>query len=310
MTNNTWGGSANGVYESDGTTSNYTNTKLANGAGANHEMYIEENGTTGYPNIRADLSQATAQTINSLREAFQIQRMYERDARGGTRYIELIKSHFGVESDDARLQRPAYLGGGSQPINISPIAQNSATGATGTPQGNLSAIGTVAVHNNGFVKSFTEHEMVLGIVSVRSDLNYQQNLLRMWTRSTRFDFFWPSLANLGEQVILTQEIYCDGSATDDDVFGYQERYAEYRYKPSQITGLFRSNAAASLDVWHLAQEFGSVPSLNPGFIEENPPIDRVIAVPAEPHFLLDCYFDFKAARPIPTFATPGMIDHF
>lgn len=260
----------------------------------------------------ADLSSATAATINSLREAFQVQRMYEKDARGGTRYIELIKSHFGVESADARLQRPEFLGGQTININVSPIAQNSATGATGTPQGNLAAMGTLSGSTRPIVKSFTEHEIVVGILSIRADLNYQQGLNRMWSRSTRFDFFWPTLAHLGEQAILNKEIYTvgTGGATDENVFGYQERYAEYRYKPSQVTGLYRSNATASLDVWHLAQEFSALPALNAAFIEENPPIDRVIAVPAEPQFLMDVYFDFKAARPLPTYATPGLIDHF
>lgn len=274
-------------------------------SGAGTGIFLDPNGT-----LQADLSTATAATINALREAFQVQRMYERDARGGTRYIELIKSHFGVESPDARLQRPEFLGGTSANVNISPIAQNSATGATGTPQGNLSAMGTFNMSGRGFVKSFTEHEVVLGIASVRADLSYQQGLNRSWSRSTRFDFFWPTLAHLGEQAILNKEIYADGSAADDDVFGYQERYAEYRYKPSQITGLFRSNATGTLDVWHLATDFSALPALNAAFITQQPPIARIVAVPSEPEFILDCFFNFKAARPMPTYATPGLIDHF
>lgn len=274
---------------------------------------LEARGATGAleaNRLYADLSSATAATINQLREAFQIQRMYERDARGGTRYTEMIRAHFGVISPDARQQRPEYLGGRTVNISINPIAQNSASVSGGTPQANLSAIGTVGDSGHSFVKSFTEHEIVIGLVSIRADLNYQQGLNRMWSRQTRFDYYWPSLSHLGEQSILNKEIYAQGNSDDDKVFGYQERYAEYRYKPSQVTGLFRSNATASLDVWHLSQEFSVLPALNASFIEENPPIDRVIAVPSEPQFILDCYFNFKAARPMPTYATPGLIDHF
>ena len=266
--------------------------------------------TTGVSGLYADLSTATAATINQLRQAFQIQRMYERDARGGTRYTEVIRAHFGVTSPDARQQRPEYIGGTTVNININPIAQTAPTVSGQTPQGNLAAMGTVAVQASNIIKSFTEHEIVLGFVSVRADLNYQQGMNRMWSRSTRFDFYWPALSHLGEQSILNKEIYAQGTSADNNVFGYQERYAEYRYKPSQITGLFRSNATASLDTWHLAQEFSSLPSLNAAFIVENPPIDRVVAVPSEPQFILDCFFDFKAARPMPTYATPGLIDHF
>lgn len=262
-------------------------------------------------NVFADLTQATAATINSLRQAFQIQRIYERDARGGTRYTELIQAHFGVTSPDARLQRTEYLGGGSTPINVSPIAQTSASGITGatTPIGTLSAMGTVA-HSSGFTKSFTEHGVLLGLISVRADMNYQQGLNRMWTRQTRLDYYWPALSHIGEQSVLNQEIFCDGSANDLLTFGYQERYAEYRYKPSQISGRFRSNSAVPLDYWHLAQTFATLPLLNAAFITEAPPIARVVAVPAEPRFLLDSYFKLKCARPMPVYSVPGMIDHF
>lgn len=266
-----------------------------------------------FPGIFADLSAASAATINVLRQAFQIQKLYERDARGGTRYTEIVRSHFGVISPDARLQRPEYLGGGSSRIVISPIAQTSSTDAT-TPQGNLSAIGVATLRGHGFTKSFTEHGVLIGLVSVRADLNYQQGLARMWSRSTRWDFYWPALAHIGEQAILTKEIFAQGSANpaeDEMVFGYQERYAEYRYKPNQITGLFRSTAAASLDLWHLAQELGpTVPLLDETFIQENPPMDRVIAVTNEPHFLFDSHFELKCARPMPVFGVPGLIDHF
>jgi len=261
--------------------------------------------------LYADLSDATAATINQLRQAFQVQKLYERDARGGTRYTELIRSHFGVTSPDARLQRPEYLGGGSTPINVSPIAQTSESGTT--PQGNLAAMGTIAIRNNGFTKSFTEHCVIIGMVCVRADLTYQQGLNRMWSRSTRWDFYWPALAHIGEQAIRNKEIYAQGSAdaaADEATFAYQERFAEYRYKPSLITGQFRSSYSSSLDVWHLSQDFGSLPVLNASFIEENPPIARVVATPAEPDFLFDSYFRLRCARPMPVYSVPGMIDHF
>jgi len=262
--------------------------------------------TTG---LQADLSDATAATINSLREAFQMQKLFERDARGGTRYTEIIRSHFGVVSPDARLQRPEYLGGGSTMINVSPIPQTSSTDAT-TPQGNLAAMGTFSHGRVGFTKSFTEHCLLIGMVSARADLNYQQGLNRMFSRSTRYDFYWPALSHLGEQSVLNKEIYCQGDGNDNSVFGYQERYAEYRYKPSMITGIFRSQAPGSLDIWHLAQEFSTLPVLGDTFIQENPPLDRVIATPDEPHFLFDAAIHLKCARPMPVFSVPGLIDHF
>jgi hypothetical protein len=260
--------------------------------------------------LYADLSNATAATINQLRQSFQIQRMLEKDARGGTRYTEIIRTHFGVISPDARLQRPEYLGGGSTPVNIQQVAQTSATETGQTPQGNLSAFGTVGFNRHGFTKSFTEHCIIIGLVSVRADLTYQQGLNRMWSRQTRYDFYWPSLANIGEQEVLNKEIYAQGTSEDNDVFGYQERYAEYRYKPSQITGKLRSDVSGGLDAWHLSQDFDSLPALNSSFIEESPPIDRVIAVPSEPHFIFDSYIRMKCARPMPLFGIPGMIDHF
>lgn len=268
---------------------------------------------TNHPMVFADLSSVTAATINSLRQAFQIQKMYERDARGGTRYTEIIRSHFGVISPDARLQRPEYLGGGSTPININPIAQTAPTVTGQTPQGNLAAMGVVAAHNQGFTKSFTEHGVILGMVAVRADLTYQAGLNRMFSRSTRFDFYWPALSHIGEQAILNQEIYAQGTAggtADTQVFAYQERYAEYRYKPSQICGKFRSNDAQTLDYWHLAQKFTSLPVLNSTFIQDAPPIARVVAVPSEPNFLFDGYFKLRCARPMPVYGVPGLIDHF
>lgn len=256
-----------------------------------------------------DLTTSTAISINSMRQAFQVQRLLERDARGGTRYTEIIRSHFGVISPDARLQRPEYLGGSSTRININPVQQTSGTTDV-SPQGNLAAYGVAGDSFHGFTHSFTEHGYIIGLVNVRADLTYQQGLNRLWSRETRFDFYWPSLANLGEQAILNKEIYAQGTSEDDDVFGYQERYAEYRYFPSLITGKFRSTDPQSLDIWHLSQKFENLPRLNAEFIEDKPPLKRVIAVPSEPEFLLDVYFKMNCVRPMPVYSLPGMIDHF
>lgn len=257
----------------------------------------------------ADLSSATSATINSLRQAFAVQRMLERDARGGTRYTEILRSHFGVVSPDARLQRPEYLGGRSTRVNINPVVQNSSTNDT-SPQGNLAAFGVVGSETDVINRSFTEHGYIIGMVMLRADLTYQQGLNRMWSRRTRYDFYWPSLAHLGEQAVLNKEIFAQGNAADDDVFGYQERYAEYRYFPSEVTGRFRSTFAQPLDSWHLAQKFDSLPTLGPDFIVENPPLDRVVAVPSEPDVLFDSLISIKAARPMPVYGVPGYLDHF
>jgi len=263
----------------------------------------------------ADLSVATAATINQLRQSFQIQKLLERDARGGTRYTEILRSHFGVTSPDARLQRPEYLGGGSTPINISPIAQTSGTGVSGqsTPQGNIAAMGTYLAKGHGFSQSFVEHGYVIGVVSVRADLTYQQGLRRHWSRSTRYDYYFPVFATLGEQAILNKEIYVTGGSTDSQVFGYQERWAEYRYNPSEITGLFRSTAAGTIDPWHYAQKFTSLPTLNSTFIQDTPPLARNLAVGSLANgqqLLLDAFFTTTAARPLPMYSVPGLIDHF
>lgn len=259
--------------------------------------------------LKADLSEATPISINDLRQAFQIQKLYERDARGGTRYTEILRSHFGVVSPDARLQRPEYLGGSSARISINPVQQTSATNDT-TPQGNLAAYGVVSDSFHGFSKSFVEHGYVFGFVNVRADLTYQQGLNRMWSRQGRFDFYWPVLAHLGEQAVLNKEIYAQGTADDDKVFGYQERYAEYRYYPGQITGKFRSTDPQPLDSWHLAQKFSSLPTLSSQFIQDNPPVERVVAVTSEPQFLFDSYIRLKCARPMPVYSVPGLVDHF
>lgn len=259
----------------------------------------------GYPKIYADMTAVTSATINQLREAITVQQLYELDARGGTRYTEIILAHFGVRSPDARLQRPEYLGGGSSNVNVSPVTQMSETSAE-SPQGNLAAIGTATLRRHGFTKSFTEHGVVIGMVCAHADLNYQDGLNRMFSRSTRFDYYWPLMANLGEQVVKNKEIFLQGTAADDEAFGYQERWAEYRYKPSSITGKFRSSDPQSLDTWHLAQEYSVLPTLSPTFIVEDPPIDRVIAVATEPHFLFDSHFSMRSVRPMPVYSVPGL----
>lgn len=260
--------------------------------------------------LYANLDESSIFTISSLRTAFQMQKFYERLARGGSRYTEVLRSFFGVVSPDARLQRPEFLGSFTKMVNVNPIAQTSSTDNT-SPQGNLSAYGVTAAKFHGFTKSFVEHGYVFGFVCARADLTYQQGINKMWLRSTVYDFYWPTFAHLGEQAIELREIYAQGTAADTTVFGYQERYAEYRYKPSQITGKFRSSVAdGNLDVWHLSQFFKNAPTLNEEFIVENPPISRIVAVQNEPEFLLDVGFRYTTVRPMPMFGTPGLVDHF
>lgn len=264
------------------------------------------------PVMYADLGlgSGASATINALRQANMIQEFLERDARGGTRYTEIVRRHFDVISPDARLQRPEYLGGGHASIEINPIAQTTATGLTGgtTPQGNLAAMGQTVANNHGFSQSFTEHGYIIGLASVRADLTYQQGLARHWTRSTRYDFYDPAFANLGEQAVLSKEIYCDGSANDDLVFGYQGRWDEYRILPSEIVGLFNSKHAGTLDPWHLAQSFSARPTLGQTFIEEDPPVQRILAVAGQTSkmFLGDFFFDITAARQMPMYNVPGI----
>ena len=323
--NKTWPGGPGTFYESGsastGTGFGAAEMKTADPAGINTYVGVRRDINnllgqgTDMPGVFADLTQATAATINQLRQSFQIQRLLERDARGGTRYTEIVRSHFGVVSPDARLQRPEYLGGGSTSVNISPIAQNSGTGASGTsaPLGTLAAIGTAVAGGHGFTQSFTEHGFIIGLVSVRADLTYQQGLRRMWSRSTRYDVYFPVFAHLGEQSILNKELYLRGDANDNLVFGYQERWAEYRYRPSMITGLFRSTSAGTLDPWHVAEKFTSLPTLNSTFIQSNPPFSRILAVGAGANgaqFLFDSFFQIRAARPMPMYSVPGLIDHF
>ena len=255
--------------------------------------------------LEADLTNATSATINQLRLAFATQKFLEIQARGGSRYIEVIKNHFNVTSPDARLQRPEYLGGGSSPVNISPVAQTSSTDAT-TPQGNLSAIGTTVLSGHSFTKSFTEHTIVIGMVSVRTDLTYQQGLNRMFSRETIYDYYWPTLSTIGEQAVKNKEIYAQGSAADETTFGYQERYAEYRYKPSSVTGKFRSNATGTLESWHYAQEYASLPLLGDSWIQvTDTNVQRTLAVASEPQFIFDSLFKLRCTRPMPVNSVPG-----
>ncbi|WNK14823.1 MAG: major capsid protein [Microvirus sp.] len=278
--------------------------------------------TTGgwYPNnLYADPS-TVGFTINAMRQSFQIQKMLERDARGGTRYPEKILAHFGVTNPDMRMQYPEFLGGGTIPIQVNPVAQTAdvqrvspggapVTGAT--MKGDLAGFAVANGPGNGFTKSFTEHMTLIGLMQIRADLTYQQGIHRMWDRLTQYDYYWPALSHLGEQAVLQSEIYATGvPAQDNVIFGYQERWAEYRYYPSLITGLFRSRAGSTIDVWHLSQNFSVAPVLGDTFIQDNPPVSRVVAVPSQPQFLVDTYFDMKCARPMPMYSVPGLIDHF
>jgi hypothetical protein len=302
-------GASGPIYQSDGSTVNYAH---AYGTTAHAtSLYVEATAASGaFPNITADLSEATAATINDLRLAFQTQRFYEKQARGGTRYTEVIKSHFDVVSPDMRLQRPEYIGGGSTPVLINPIAQTSSTsGSNALAQ--LAAYGVCAPQGHGFTYSATEHGVLIGLVMVRADLNYQSGMDRMWTRQTFTDYYWPVFSHLGEQAVLNQELCAIGTSNDTMVFGYQERYAEYRYKPSLITGPFRSNATGSLDAWHLAQDFGGTPpTLNAAFIVEAAPMSRIEAVANGYDFIFDAQFVYHCARPMPIFGVPGLVDHF
>lgn len=294
-----------GIGDVDNTSASY---RLVYNSQANY-VFANQQLSNENSKLYADLSSATAATINSLRQAFMLQRYYEIDARGGTRYTEKLQAHFGVTNPDARLQRPEFLGSHSSMMNINPVTQTSSTDST-TPQGNLAAFGLNAQRYHAFTKSFSEFGYVIGLINVRADLTYQQGVNKMWLRSDVLDFYWPSFAHLGEQTIQNIEIYCQGNDDDKKVFGYQERYAEYRYKPSLITGQFRSTYSQPLDIWHLSQKFASLPTLSDEFIQDHPPISRVVAVPSYPHFLLDVKFNLKCIRPMPMFGIPGMMGHF
>jgi hypothetical protein len=292
------------VIETGGDTVAYAHGSLSNLGG-----FAIKNATgaaPASPEIYAVMDEVAGATINQLRQAFAVQRLLERDARGGTRYTEIIRAHFNVVSPDARLQRPEYLGGGQATVAFHTVPQTSSSDAQPTPQGNLAAYSTTVASGHGFTKSFTEHGVLLGLVSVRADLNYQQGLNRMWSRKTKYDFYWPALSHIGEQAVLNKEIYCQGTADDDLAFGYQERFAEYRYYPSAITGELRSSFPQSLDAWHLAQDFAALPALNAAFIEDRPPVDRIVVVENEPQFICDMYFNLRCARPMPVYGVPGL----
>ncbi len=254
-----------------------------------------------------------AATINQLRMAFQIQKLYERDARGGSRYIEILKSHFGVTSPDARMQRPEYLGGNRVPINVNQVIQQSGTGSgSSTPQGTVVGMSQTTDSHSDFIKSFTEHGFIIGVMVARYDHTYQQGLDRLWSRKDRFDYYWPVFANIGEQAVKNKEIYAQGNAEDDQVFGYQEAWADYRYKPNRVTGEMRSSYAQSLDVWHLADDYSKRPSLSDSWIREDKSnIDRVLAVQSSVsnQFFADIYVQNRATRPMPVYSIPGLIDH-
>lgn len=253
-----------------------------------------------------------AATINQLRLAFQIQKLYERDARGGTRYIEILKSHFGVTSPDARLQRPEYLGGNRIPININQVVQSSSTDASGTPQGNTAAYSLTSDNHSDFTKSFVEHGFLIGVMVARYRHTYQQGLERFWSRKDRFDYYFPVFANIGEQAIKNKEIYAQGTVKDDEVFGYQEAWADYRYRPNRVTGEMRSSAPQSLDVWHLGDDYESLPSLSDSWIrEDSKTVNRVLAVSdnVSAQLFCDIYVRNLCTRPMPLYSIPGLIDH-
>ena len=297
-------GSASVINSSTGSEVNLLQSTTNN----NVLIHTSQIGTT--QQLYADLGDATAATINDLRLAFQTQRLLERDARGGTRYNELIRAHFGVTVPDFRIQRPEYIGGGSSMVNVTPVANTA--GQSGDYVGQLGAMGTVS-GSHDWTYSAVEHGVIIGLANVRSDITYSQGLERYWSKSTRYDFYYPVLAQIGEQAVLNKEIYYDSAdGLNDNVFGYQERYAEYRYKPSRLTGLFSPVASGSLDSWHLSEEFVARPSLGSTFIQSNTgaPLDRAIAVPSEPHFILDTYFNLKCVRPMPLYGVPGNLDHF
>lgn len=274
---------------------------------------MTETGTNEFVfnNLWTNLAEATAATINELRMAFQIQKLFERDARGGTRYREIIKSHFGVTSPDARMQVPEYLGGEHIPINMDQVLQTSATNET-SPQGNTAAFSLTGFSGANWTKSFTEHGYILTLACVRTNKTYQQGLEKMWIRQKRFDVYWPALANIGEQPIQNREIYCQAKAQDNETFGYQEAWAEYRYKPSRVSAYMRSNATGTLDAWHYADYYEKLPVLSDEWIQEDPAnIDRTLAVTSEisHQFIADFFFDVTCTRPMPIYSIPGLIDH-
>lgn len=300
----------------------YRNMYVQHEGSGDTSLWLNMSGTISRPaeysvlrptNLWADFTGVTqSATINQLRMAFQIQKLYERDARGGTRYTEILRSHFGVVSPDARLQRPEYLGGNRLPININQVIQTSGTVSTSTPQGTTAGQSLTTDRHSDFTKSFTEHGFVIGLMVARYDHTYQQGLDRLWSRKGRFDFYWPVLANIGEQAVYNKEIYAQGTDVDDEVFGYQEAWAEYRYKPNRVTGEMRSAAPQSLDVWHLADDYSSLPHLSASWIQEDAStVDRVLAVQSKVsnQLFADLYVKNICTRPMPMYSIPGLIDH-
>ncbi len=271
-----------------------------------------DNAVIAPANLWVDMTNMQATSINALRQAFAIQRLYEKNARGGTRYIEIIKAHFGVQSPDARQQRSEYLGGTRVPINMDQVLQTSNSGDGITPQGNTAAYSLTAFNESMFTKSFTEHGYIIGLCAIRTEHTYQQGIERFWSRKKMLDYYFPTLANLGEQAILNKEIYAQGNATDNEAFGYQEAWAEYRYKPSRVSGAMRSNYQTTLDAWHYADKYTQQPILSSEWIDETSAnIDRTLAVQSatEDQFIADFYFACEATRPMPLYSIPGLIDH-
>lgn len=266
--------------------------------------------TTGYPQIFADLAATSGVAINTLRQAWMVQSLLERDARGGTRYVELVRSHFGVTIPDFRVQRPEYIGGGQSSLNITPIAQTAPT--AGVPLGAIGGAGTSAGSHRASYAS-VEHGYIIGLISIKSELSYQQGFDKHWKRFTRLDFYWPELAELGEQAVFNYEIYASGAAADLLVFGYQERYQEYRTRQSDVTGIMRSTATGTLDAWHLAQRFLTLPALNNAFVLEDPPMVRILAagaLTAGQEYLANIMYNRVAVRPLPTYGTPAQMGRF
>ena len=300
-----------------GNTSEYTSAMYNSGyVGGDYKNSVtvvtgkdEDSSEGAIAYLGADLSSVTAATINQLRQAFQIQKLLEKDARGGTRYREVLREHFGVISPDSRMQIPEYLGGYRLPINVSQVIQTSSSDDT-SPQGNTAALSVTTMNKPMFTKSFTEHGFIMGLAVVRTDQTYQQGIERMWSRKGRYDYYWPVLANIGEQAILNKEIYAQGNKTDEEAFGYQEAWADYRYKPSKVTGLFRSNATQSLDAWHYAQDYNELPTLSTTWMEQGEAeMKRTLAVQSQPDFIADFYFMNKTTRCMPVYSIPGLIDH-
>ena len=290
-----------------------------NASGAQAGIGVSGSNTSDRPVIdnlwAVQSGNAQAATINQLRLAFQIQKFYEQQARGGSRYTEVVRSFFGVTSPDSRLQRPEYLGGNRVPINVNQVIQQSGTESTGTPQGTVVGMSQTTDTHSDFLKSFTEHGFIIGLMVARYDHTYQQGLNRMWSRKDKFDYYWPVFANIGEQAVKNKEIFATGSADgskDDEVFGYQEAWADYRYKPSQVTGEMRSQYSQSLDVWHLADDYDALPSLSDSWIrEDKSTVDRVLAVTSQVsnQLFADIYVTNYATRPMPMYSIPGLIDH-